>query len=62
MTSFKGSIWWCMFVLSLIAVKISGGESGEEEESFVLTLDSSNFTDAISKHDFIVVEFYAPWY
>lgn len=33
----------------------------EESESAVLTLDSSNFNEVISKHPFIVVEFYAPW-
>ncbi|EEF48327.1 protein disulfide isomerase, putative [Ricinus communis] len=60
MASFRGSIWYCIFVLSLIAVAISAAES-EEEQSSVLTLDSTNFTDTISKHDFIVVEFYAPW-
>ncbi|CAM8951902.1 unnamed protein product [Rhodiola kirilowii] len=31
------------------------------EKEYVLTLDNSNFTDVVSKHDFIVVEFYAPW-
>uniref|UniRef100_A0A2C9U1I9 Protein disulfide-isomerase n=1 Tax=Manihot esculenta TaxID=3983 RepID=A0A2C9U1I9_MANES len=54
----RGSIWFCMFVVSLI-VAISAGES--EEKEFVLTLDHSNFIDTVSKHDFIVVEFYAPW-
>ncbi|KAJ9146287.1 hypothetical protein P3X46_028570 [Hevea brasiliensis] len=54
----RGSIWFCFFVLSLIAA-ISAGES--EEKEFVLTLDHSNFTETVSKHDFIVVEFYAPW-
>lgn len=35
--------------------------SDAEEPSFVLTLDSSNLTETISEHAFIVVEFYAPW-
>ena len=33
-----------------------------EAKEFVLTLDHSNFSDVVAKHDFIVVEFYAPWY
>ncbi|XP_009594447.1 protein disulfide-isomerase-like [Nicotiana tomentosiformis] len=32
-----------------------------EEEEPVLTLDHTNFTDVVSNHNFIVVEFYAPW-
>ncbi|RRT41410.1 hypothetical protein B296_00057854 [Ensete ventricosum] len=35
--------------------------AAEAEPSFVLTLDHSNFSDAVAKHPFIVVEFYAPW-
>ncbi|KAI4307261.1 hypothetical protein L6164_030464 [Bauhinia variegata] len=52
-----------VFVLSLIASlpkQISADESAEGKE-FVLTLDHSNFSDTVSKHNFIVVEFYAPW-
>ncbi|XAR62812.1 Protein disulfide-isomerase [Bertholletia excelsa] len=30
-------------------------------KEFVLTLDQSNFTETVAKHDFIVVDFYAPW-
>lgn len=30
-------------------------------KEFVITLDNSNFSDVVSKHNFIVVEFYAPW-
>lgn len=32
------------------------------EKEFVLTLDHSNFSDTVTKHNFVVVEFYAPWY
>ncbi|XP_050235393.1 protein disulfide-isomerase [Mercurialis annua] len=60
MASFRSSIWFCVVVSSLLFAAISASES-EEEASYVLTLDSSNFTDAINKHNFIVVEFYAPW-
>lgn len=56
----------CLFVLafafSILAsslVKISVAE--DEAKEFVLTLTHSNFSDIVSKHDFIVVEFYAPW-
>ncbi|XP_078440703.1 protein disulfide-isomerase-like [Wolffia australiana] len=35
--------------------------SEPEGPSFVLTLDHSNLKETIAKHDFIVVEFYAPW-
>ncbi|KAJ6774216.1 PROTEIN DISULFIDE-ISOMERASE [Salix purpurea] len=54
----KVSVWSCVFVFSL-AVAISTGEDGYKE--YVLTLDHSNFTETVTKHDFIVVEFYAPW-
>lgn len=32
-----------------------------EEKEHVVTLDHTNFTDTVTKHNFIVVEFYAPW-
>ncbi|CAN7065370.1 unnamed protein product [Brassica oleracea var. botrytis] len=48
-----------ILVLALFASSIRSEET--ETKEFVLTLDHSNFTDTINKHDFIVVEFYAPW-
>ncbi|KAK3034770.1 hypothetical protein RJ639_032283, partial [Escallonia herrerae] len=51
---------FCVVVLSLTGVFASEGEEPASKE-FVLTLDHSNFADTLSKHDFIVVEFYAPW-
>ncbi|KAJ8773354.1 hypothetical protein K2173_028531 [Erythroxylum novogranatense] len=52
------SIWLYLFVFYLISA-IAAADSVSKE--FVLTLDHSNFTDTVTKHDFIVVEFYAPW-
>ncbi|XP_078438564.1 protein disulfide-isomerase-like [Wolffia australiana] len=57
---------WIAFVSALLLICCSPAttvaeESTAEETSFVLTLDSSNFSDTIQKHEFIVVEFYAPW-
>lgn len=46
--------------LVVVLLSIFGGIQGEEES--VITLDHSNFTDFVSKHDFIFVEFYAPGY
>ncbi|XVE95501.1 hypothetical protein REPUB_Repub02eG0103000 [Reevesia pubescens] len=53
-------IWFGLAAIVCSLSSVSAEESGESKE-FVLTLDHSNFTDTVSKHDFIVVEFYAPW-
>ncbi|WOG91606.1 hypothetical protein DCAR_0310855 [Daucus carota subsp. sativus] len=51
----------------LFALIVSSGsickadESSESVIEHVLTLDHSNLTQVVAKHDFIVVEFYAPW-
>uniref|UniRef100_A0A7N0TUS9 Protein disulfide-isomerase n=1 Tax=Kalanchoe fedtschenkoi TaxID=63787 RepID=A0A7N0TUS9_KALFE len=49
------------FLLSLAVSAFLILSSASAEKEYVLTLDQSNFTDVVSKHDFIVVEFYAPW-
>jgi hypothetical protein len=48
----------CLFTSSLTRIDVEDSESNE----FVLTLDHSNFSETVSKHAFIVVEFYAPLY
>ncbi|TYG84214.1 hypothetical protein ES288_D01G232000v1 [Gossypium darwinii] len=53
-------VWFALAAIVCSLSAISAEESSESKE-FVLTLDHSNFTDTVSKHDFIVVEFYAPW-
>lgn len=54
---------WLILPLAIACflTAISAEESTDTKE-YVLTLDHSNFTDTVSKHKFIVVEFYAPWY
>ncbi|XP_021863789.2 protein disulfide isomerase-like 1-1 [Spinacia oleracea] len=49
----------CLVVVLLAT--IGGIQVEAEKEEYVITLDHSNFTDVVSKHDFILVEFYAPW-
>ncbi|CAF2084821.1 BnaA06g15500D [Brassica napus] len=53
----RGYTLCSIIVFSLFASCVRSKETKE----FVLTLDHTNFTETINKHDFIVVEFYAPW-
>lgn len=60
------SICFCVFVFCLFvsSVRVVSAEEGEEDSKSgesVLILDHSNFSETVSKLDFIVVEFYAPW-
>ncbi|CAK9142927.1 unnamed protein product [Ilex paraguariensis] len=58
-------VWIGFFVIVfglVLACTISASESEESQsKDFVLTLDHSNFSETIGKHNFVVVEFYAPW-
>ncbi|KAK4776509.1 hypothetical protein SAY86_005197 [Trapa natans] len=56
----RGSSWYLFALVALSAWAVSSADDTELKE-FVLTLDHSNFSDIVGKHDFIVVEFYAPW-
>lgn len=53
-------VWRGILVISLALLSLSAATADDTVEK-VLTLDHSNFTDVVSKHSFIVVEFYAPW-
>lgn len=55
--------FFALFLLALVS-SISASDdapAASDSKEFVLTLDHSNFSETIAKHDFIVVEFYAPW-
>lgn len=49
-------------VLIIIAAIIGNIEAEQKGKTCVITLDHSNFAHIVSKHDFILVQFYAPWY
>ncbi|KAF7130493.1 hypothetical protein RHSIM_Rhsim10G0129000 [Rhododendron simsii] len=49
-----GQLLSVSMMLLLITVSVAA-------DDHVLTLDHTNFTDTVSRHNFIVVEFYAPW-
>ncbi|KAI5671948.1 hypothetical protein M9H77_12312 [Catharanthus roseus] len=55
-------VWSGVSVVCLFLVPLLSARAVEEEgKENVLTLDNSNFSDTVANHNFIVVEFYAPW-
>lgn len=58
------SICSCIFFFFLIIFASATSESSESASpsgESVLTLDATNFSETLTKHPFVVVEFYAPW-
>jgi protein disulfide-isomerase A1 len=51
---------FCLFVfLALCGVLAQNEESGGKDH--VIELDESNFDEELSKHEYLLIEFYAPW-
>ncbi|CAM8946026.1 unnamed protein product [Rhodiola kirilowii] len=53
--------WFALVMIASAAAICLPASESESPKQFVLTLDHSNFSDVVSKHDFIVVDFYASW-
>jgi protein disulfide-isomerase A1 len=55
---------WISLLLALAAVALPARAeepAAEGAAEAVLTLDVDSFDEAVAKHPFMVVEFYAPW-
>lgn len=59
----ESRVWYGVLfaAVALVAALSVSPAVAEDEVEKVLTLDHSNFSEVVSKHNFIVVEFYAPW-
>ncbi len=51
-----------MFFKGLLIVLLVSAAFAYEKEGNVLVLHDSDFPQVLKDHDFIMIEFYAPWY
>lgn len=51
-----------MFIKGLLIILLISAVFTYEQEGNILVLHDSDFPQVIEDHDFIMIEFYAPWY
>ncbi|XP_071694567.1 protein disulfide-isomerase-like [Rutidosis leptorrhynchoides] len=57
----SANVPFVVFLLLFLVTSSCCNADDSKQQELVLTLDQSNFTQTITKHDLILVDFYAPW-
>ena len=51
-----------LYAFAAMSALLATAATAVEKEDGVLVLNESNFDEELSKHEYFLVEFYAPWW